>query len=83
MSLLHPTLREPDIQIDDAILDLWKRDHLENAESPLSASINQSQNPNDHLLASRALVRTRLQRWDTALLDAEMVPFTCSLVRSR
>ena len=29
MSLLHPTLREPDIQIVDAILDLWKRDHLE------------------------------------------------------
>ena len=52
MSLLHPTLREPDIKIDDAILDLWKRDHLENAESPLSASINQSQNPNGRLLAS-------------------------------
>ena len=39
-------------------------------------SINQSQNPSHHLLANRALVRTRLQRWDAALLDAEMVFFT-------
>ena len=55
---------------------MWKRDHLENAEASLTASINQSQNPSHHLLASRALVRTRLQRWDAALLDAEMVFFT-------
>ena len=48
----------------------------------MTASINQSQNPSHHVLASRALVRTRLQRWDVALLDAEMVfftLFTCTL----
>ena len=76
MSLLHPTFREPDIQIDDAILDLWRRDQLENAEASLTASINQSQNSSHHVLASRALVRTRLQGWNAALLDAEMVFFT-------
>ena len=42
----------------------------------MTASINQSQNPSHHLLASRALVRTRLQTWDAALLDAERVNFT-------
>ena len=52
---------------------MWKRDQLEDVEASLTASINQSQNPNHHLLASRALVRTRLQRWNAALLDAEMV----------
>ena len=44
----------------DAILDLWKRDDLENAEASLSASINQSQNPNHHLLSRRALVSTHM-----------------------
>ena len=55
---------------------MWTHDHLENAEASLTASINQSQNPSHHLLASRALVQTRLQKWDAALLDAEMVIFT-------
>ncbi|KAF8557551.1 hypothetical protein OG21DRAFT_1505279 [Imleria badia] len=32
-SLLHPTFLEPDFQIDDAALDLWKRDQLTNAEA--------------------------------------------------
>ena len=73
---LRPTFREPDVQIDDAILDLWKRDQLENAEASLTASISQSQNSSHHVLASRALVRMRLQGWDAALLDAEMVSFT-------
>ena len=50
--------------------------HLEDAEASLVASINQSQNPSHHVLASRALVRTRLQGWDAALLDAGMVFFT-------
>ena len=66
--------------MDDAILDLWKRNHLENTEESLSASINLSQNPSHHLLAGRALVRTRLQRWDAALLNAEMVFSVRSLV---
>ena len=61
--------------MNDAILDLWKRDHLENVEASLTALINQSQNPSHHLLAGRALLRTCLQRWDVALLDAEMVFF--------
>ena len=56
-------------------LYLWKHDQLENAEASLTASISQSQNPSHHVLASRALVRTRLQRWDAALLDAETVYF--------
>ena len=54
---------------------MWKRDQLENAEASLTASINHSQNPSHHVLASRALVRARLQRWNAALLDAEMVFF--------
>ncbi|KAI9462971.1 hypothetical protein HD554DRAFT_1425706 [Boletus coccyginus] len=71
LSHLHPTFREPDFQIDDAVLDLWKQDQLTNAEALLTAAITAA-NTNHHLLASRALVRARLQEWDTALADAEM-----------
>ena len=42
----------------------------------MTASINQSQNPGHHLLAGRALLHTRSQKWDAALLDAETVIFT-------
>ncbi|KAF8432946.1 hypothetical protein L210DRAFT_830973, partial [Boletus edulis BED1] len=38
----------------------------------LTAVIDGSQNPSHHVLASRALVRVRLQQWDAALADAEM-----------
>ena len=56
---------------------MWEHHQLENVEASLTASINwQSENPSHHVLASRALVRTRLQRWDAALLDAETVFFT-------
>ncbi|KAF8546186.1 WD40 repeat-like protein, partial [Imleria badia] len=68
---LHPNFQDPDIQIDDAALDSWKHDQLENAEAILTAVIHESQNPSYHVLASRALVRTRLQQWDAALVDAE------------
>ena len=68
------------MQIDDAILNSWKRDQLENAEVSLTASINHSQNP-IHVVASRALLGTRLQRWDEAVLDAEMV-FFCPFTRT-
>ena len=73
MSRLHPTLQEPDIQIDDAALDSWKHDQLENADALLTAAIPESSNPNHHILASRALVRARLRLWDAALVDAEQV----------
>ena len=49
---VSPTSHFPRTPTLDAILDLWKRDHLENAEASLSASINQSQNPKHHLLVS-------------------------------
>ncbi|KAF8546581.1 hypothetical protein OG21DRAFT_1102783 [Imleria badia] len=71
LSPLHPTFQEPVIQIDDATLDSWKHDQLESAEALLTAAIPESQNPSHHVLASRALVRARLQQWDTALVDAE------------
>ena len=69
----HHTFQEPVIQIDDAALDLWKNDQLENAETLLTAAILESENPSHHVLASRALVRARLQQWDASLVDAETV----------
>ncbi|KAF8546871.1 hypothetical protein OG21DRAFT_1027557 [Imleria badia] len=70
---LHPTFQEPHIQIDNVALDSWEHDQLENAEAILTEVIHESQNPSHHLLAGRALVRTRLQQWDAALVDAEKV----------
>ena len=72
MSRLHPTFLEPDFQIDDAALNLWKRDQLTDVEELLSRTITAS-NTSHHAFASRALVRARLQEWDTALVDAERV----------
>ena len=73
MSRLHPTFQEPDIQIDDAALESWKHDQLENANALLTAAIAESRNPTHHVLASRALVRARLRLWDAALVDADQV----------
>ena len=73
VSPLHPTFREPDIQIDDAALESWKHDQLETANALLTAAITQSRNPTHHVLASRALVRARLRLWDAALVDADQV----------
>ena len=74
MSRLHPTFQEPDIQIDDAALESWKCDQLDNADALLTAAIPDPRNPNHHVLASRALVGARLRHWDAALVDAEKVP---------
>ncbi|KAN0097093.1 hypothetical protein V8E55_001539 [Tylopilus felleus] len=60
------------IQIDNAALDAWKNDRLEDAEALLTATIHQHQHPAYHSLAARALVRARLQHWDDALIDAQM-----------
>ena len=72
-SRLHSTLQGFDIQIDDAVLDAWKNHQLEDADALLTIAIHQHQHLGDHFLAARALVRTRLQHWDEALVDAEMV----------
>ncbi|KAF8436821.1 hypothetical protein L210DRAFT_3547707 [Boletus edulis BED1] len=71
LSRPHPTLQEPDIHIDDAVLHAWKHDQLENAEALLTAAISESPNPAHPIFASRALMRARLRRWDAALEDAE------------
>ena len=73
LSCLHSTLQELYIQIDDAALDAWKNDQLEDAEALLTTAIHRHQHPGYHFLAARALVRARLQHWDEALVDAEMV----------
>ena len=80
MSSLHPTFREPDIQIDDAALHSWRHNQLANAEASLTAAIHDSRNPSHHALASRALVRTRLRQWDAAIADATQV---CLVLLSR
>ena len=66
-------MQEPDIQIDEAALDAWKNDRLEDAEALLTTAIHQDQHPSYHFLAARALVRARLKHWDEALVDAKMV----------
>lgn len=69
---LDHTLQEPEFQVDDTALYLWKHDQLENAEELLTAVI-MSESINHHVLANRALVRARLRQWDEAILDAEKV----------
>ncbi|KAF8122246.1 hypothetical protein EV363DRAFT_1301321 [Boletus edulis] len=66
----HLTLREPDFQIDDTTLNLWRRDQLRDAEVLLTGEIT-SRNTSYHALAGRALVRARLREWDVALADAK------------
>ena len=39
----------------------------------MTAAIPEARNPNQHVLACRALVRARLRQWDAALVDAEEV----------
>lgn len=72
MSFL-PASQEPRIEIGDTVLKLWKHDQLEDAEASLTAVIVASQNLSEHVLASRALIRARLRKWDAALLDAGKV----------
>ena len=73
---LHSTPQGLYIQVDDAVLDAWKNDQLEDAEALLTTAIHQHQNPNYHFLAARSLVRVRLQHWDEALVDAQTVVLT-------
>lgn len=82
MTPLHPTFQDPDIQIDNAVLDFWKHDQLAEAEALLTAAIPKSQNSTYHLRACRALVRARLRRWDAAINDAkEVFPVLYSDIR--
>ena len=67
--LSHLTFQEPELDIDSAALGAWSRGQLADAEVLLSAAIPTSH----HALASRALVRARLQQLDAALIDAEEV----------
>ena len=71
--MLRHTFQEPDIQINHAALDAWKHDRLEVADALLTTAIHGSQNQSNGLLATRALVRARLQQWDAALADANAV----------
>ena len=73
LSCLHPTFNDPQICIDDAALDSWKLGQLAIAEALLNAVIPSSKNTTHHILASRALIQTRLQQWDAATVDAERV----------
>lgn len=74
MSRLHPTFRGPDVLIDDIALSLWHHDRFDEAETELTNTASEPRDPKHHVLASRALVRTHLKRWNGALADAEMVP---------
>ncbi|KAF8554678.1 WD40 repeat-like protein [Imleria badia] len=65
-------ITEPDFRIDDTAFDSWKQDQFANTDALLTATITKSREPSHHILASRALVRARLQKWDAALVDAEM-----------
>jgi hypothetical protein len=59
--------------METAVVDSWKNGQLENSEKLLTAAISVSQSSNHHLFASRALLRTRMQKWDAAIVDAEKV----------
>ena len=61
------------MRIKRAALYAWKNDQLTKAEALLTAAIPMSEDMTHDVLASRALVRARLQQWDAALVDAEEV----------
>ncbi|KAF8552471.1 hypothetical protein OG21DRAFT_1443452 [Imleria badia] len=71
ITCLYPSFQEPVIQIDDAALNLWRHDQLADSEALLTAAIPTPQRSSHHALASRALVRARLQLWNAAVDDAE------------
>ena len=73
--------QEPDIHIENTALDAWKNGQLVNAEALLTAAILYKDAA--HVLASRALVRARLQQWDIALVDADEVHFLYSHIYRR
>ena len=72
-SHFHHAFQEPELDIDCVALSAWERGQCTNAEALLSAAIPTSKKKRHHVLASRALVRARLERWDAALADAEEV----------
>ena len=72
LSHLHLVHKEPDIHIENAALEAWENVQLVNAEALLSTTVSTSKDT-AHILATRALVRARLQQWDAALVDAEKV----------
>jgi hypothetical protein len=60
------------MQVSEAAFKPWIEGNLKSAEAILSREIEDDRS--HHALANRALVRTHLKRWDTALEDAERVP---------
>lgn len=52
----------------------WKQVELARAEEILSNEISRKSRPLLYHLANRALVRTRLRKWDGALDDVKAVP---------
>lgn len=79
VGLTDTTSQEPEIHVNDIALDSWKHGDLAEAEVLLTAELPKSQGPTHHILASRALVRTRLRQWDAAIDDAEQVHATLLL----
>ncbi|KAG8214862.1 hypothetical protein J3R82DRAFT_10029 [Butyriboletus roseoflavus] len=71
LSCLHPTFQEPEIHIDDVVIESWSNDCLEYADVLLTRAIADSRNPSQYIFASRALVRARLGKWDAAIDDAK------------
>ena len=59
--------------IDNATREVWKEDKLDDAEEMLSRQIIRRTGSDHTTFANRALIRTRLHRWDAALRDAEIV----------
>lgn len=59
--------------IDNATREAWKEDKLDDAEEMLSRQIIRRTGSDHTAFANRALIRTRLHRWDAALRDAEIV----------
>ena len=63
----------PMIQIDDIALHSWKHDKLTDMDVMLTDAAPASKELSHHVLASRALVRTRLRQWNAAIDDAKKV----------
>ena len=60
------------MQLNGIITELWSNGKLESTMGILSRNIALN-GRSHHVLASRALVYVRLQKWNDALFDAEMV----------
>ena len=70
--------KDLEIRIENVALAAWGQGQLTSAEALLTAAIPTSEDTAHHVLASRSLVRARLQQWDAALVDAEQVHSLCS-----